>query len=100
MRVDFCEPAGKWAADNQGDLKYLELWPDGPDADEATWMGPVGHGSYCGDFEGSVEELQETITVHKQFLQHFPNSRFAAQARAELSASEAQLAEVVKSKRR
>src|SRR5262249_13380602 len=61
VRVDFCEPDGRWAADNQGDFKYLGLWPNGPEADEATWMGPVGHGSYCGDFEGSVEELQETI---------------------------------------
>src|SRR5437762_744319 len=29
-RVDFCEPGGNWAADNQGYFKYIELWPQGP----------------------------------------------------------------------
>jgi hypothetical protein len=100
VRVDFCEPDGRWSADNQGDFKYLGLWPDGPEADEATWMGPVGHGSYCGDFEGSVEELQETITLHKEFLKNFPDSPFATQAREELTASETQLATIQKPNRR
>lgn len=92
VRVEFCEPGGNWAADNQGYFKYLELWPDGPDADEATWMGPTGNGSFCGDSEGSVEELQEFISQRKSFLQRFPNSRFADQARKDISDATDQLA--------
>jgi len=68
VRVDFCEPGANWAADNQGYFKYLELWPRGPEADEATWMGPVGNGSFCGDSEGSAEELKEFIAQRKLFL--------------------------------
>jgi hypothetical protein len=98
VRVEFCEMAARWSADNQGYEKYLELWPDGPEADESTWMGPMGNGAYCGDFEGSVEELQQTITQHKAFLKHFPKSRFATQAKQELLASEAQLKEALKSR--
>ena len=97
VRVDFCEMGGNWAADNQGYLKYLELWPAGPEADEATWMGPMGNASFCGDFEGSVEELKETIALHNQFLERFPNSRFAAQAKEELTQSQEQLAQTLKS---
>src|SRR6185437_5155584 len=37
VRIAFCESGGNWAADNQGYFKYLELWPNGPEADEATW---------------------------------------------------------------
>jgi len=97
VRIDFCEMGGNWGADNQGYLKYLELWPNGPEADEATWMGPMGNGSFCGDFEGSIEELQETIALHKRFLRQFPNSRFASQAKQELSQSEEQLAKALRS---
>jgi hypothetical protein len=61
VRVDFCEPGGSWSADNQGYFKYLELWPNRPEADEATWMGPMGNASFCGDSEGSAEELKEFI---------------------------------------
>jgi hypothetical protein len=97
VRVDFCEMGDNCGADNQGYLKYLELWPNGPEADEATWMVPMGNGSFCGDFEGSIEELQETIALHKRFLTQFPNSRFVSQAKQELSQSEEQLAKALKS---
>jgi hypothetical protein len=97
VRIDYCEVSAKWSADNQGYLKYLELWPGGPDADESTWMGPMQNGAFCGDFEGSVEELQENIAQRKQFLKRFPNSRFAGQAKQELTDSEAQLVDALKS---
>jgi len=99
IRVDFCEPGGNWAADNQGYFKYLELWPLGPEADEATWMGPVGSASFCGDSEGSAEELKEFIAQRKQFLQKFPNSRFAAQAKQDIAEAQAQLEQALKSGR-
>lgn len=99
VRVDFCEPGGDWAADNQGYFKYLELWPQGPDADEATWMGPVGNASFCGDSEGSAEELNEFIAQRKQFLQNFPNSRFAAQAKQDITEAQTQLEQALKSGR-
>lgn len=99
VRVEFCEPGGNWAADNQGYFKYLELWPHGPEADEATWMGPVGTGSFCGDSEGSAEELKEYIAQRKQFLQNFPNSRLAAQAKQDITAAQTQLEQELNSGR-
>jgi len=99
VRINFCESSGNWAADNQGYFKYLELWPDGHDADEATWMGPIGNASFCGDSEGSAEELNEFIAQRKQFLQKFPESRFAAQAKQDVTDAQAQLQEALRSGR-
>jgi len=99
IRVDFCEPGGNWAADDQGYFKYLELWPLGPEADEATWMGPVGNASFCGDSEGSAEELKEFIAPRKQFLQKYPNSRFAGHAKQDIAEAQAQLEQALKSGR-
>jgi len=96
VRVVFCEPGGNWGADNQGYFKYLELWPRGPEADEATWMGPMGNASFCGDSESSAEELKEFIAQRKQFLQKFPNSRFAAQAKHDVAEAQAQLQEALR----
>ena len=98
-RIDFCEPGGNWGADNQGYLKYLDLWPNGPEADEATWMGPMGNASFCGDSEGSAEELKEFIAQRKQFLQKFLNSRFAAQSKQDIAVAQAQLEQALKSRR-
>jgi outer membrane protein assembly factor BamD (BamD/ComL family) len=46
---------------------------------------------FCGDSEGSAEELKEFIAQRKQFLQQFPNSRFAAQAKQDVTEAQAQL---------
>jgi hypothetical protein len=99
VRIDFCEPSGHWAADNQGYFKYLELWPNGPEADEASWMGPLGNASFCGDSEGSAEELREFIAQRKEFLQKFPNSRLAVQAKQDITTAQGQLQEALKSGR-
>jgi hypothetical protein len=99
VRVAFCEPSGNWAGDNQGYFKYLELRPLGPEADEATWMGPMGNASFCGDSEGSAEELKHFIAQRKQFLKEFPNSRFTAQARHDIMEAQRQLEEALKSGR-
>jgi hypothetical protein len=34
-------------------------------------MRPLGNASYCGDSEGSAEELKDFIAKRKQFLQSF-----------------------------
>ncbi|HZR27474.1 MAG TPA: outer membrane protein assembly factor BamD [Terriglobales bacterium] len=96
VRVEFCEIGDDWGANNEGYLKYLELWPDGPDADEATWMGPVGNQSFCGDFEGSVEELQEIIQKNQSFIAQFPKSRFTPEAKERLADAQKMLAEQMK----
>lgn len=93
VRVDFCEIGADWGANAEGYFKYLELWPDGPDADEATWMGPAGNQSFCGDFEGSVEELQEIIQQNQHFIAQFPNSRFTPEAKQRLTDAQKMLAE-------
>jgi hypothetical protein len=99
VSVEYCEPGGNWSADNQGYLKYLELWPQGPEADEATWMGPMGNGSFCGDSEGSADELKEFIAQREQFLQKFPKSHFAAQAKQDITDAQPQLEQALKSGR-
>lgn len=96
VRIDYCEPGGNWAADNQGYIKYLELWPNGPEADEATWMGPMGNASFCGDSEGSAEELRQFIAQRQQFLEKFPSSKFAAQAKQDVMDAQTQLQEALK----
>jgi hypothetical protein len=91
VRIYFCEPDGAWAASNEGYFKYLELWPTGPAADVASWMGPAGNQSGCGDFEGSPDELRDLVTKNRSFLAHFPHSRFAAEAKRRLVYAESAL---------
>ncbi len=99
VRVDFCEIGDDWGANNEGYLKYLELWPDGPDADEATWMGPMRNQSFCGDFEGSVEELQEIVQLNQQFITQFPNSRFTPEAKERLADAQKMLVQLQQSQK-
>jgi uncharacterized protein YecE (DUF72 family) len=100
VRIYFCEPDGAWAASNEGYFKYLELWPTGPDADEAAWMGPAGNQSGCGDFEGSPEELQDLVTKNRSFLSQFPHSRFAVEAKKRLAYAEEALSSSSKSQQK
>jgi hypothetical protein len=97
VKVDFCEIGDDWGAGNEGYLKYLELWPKGPEADEATWMGPMGNQSFCGDFEGSAEELQEIISQNQRFIAQFPGSRHTTEANERLADAQKMLAELQKS---
>jgi hypothetical protein len=97
VKVDFCEIGDDWGASNEGYLKYLELWPKGPEADEATWMGPLGNQSFCGDFEGSAEELQEIISRNQRFIAQFPGSRHTTEAKERLADAQKMLAELQKS---
>jgi outer membrane protein assembly factor BamD (BamD/ComL family) len=61
--------------------------------------GPVGNASFCGDSEGSAEELKKFISQRKQFLQQFPSSRFAAQAKQAIAEAQTPLEQVLKSGR-
>ena len=83
VTVTWCEPSGSWAAGRQGYEKYLELWPRGPQADEAWWRGRVE--SSCGDSEGTTEEYRHDIATYSAFLKQFPKSRHAAEAREALN---------------
>ena len=62
-------------------------------------MGPIGNASFCGDSEVSAEELKEFIARRKQFLQKFPNSRFAKQAKQDVTEAQAQLQQALRSDR-
>ena len=97
VRIFFCEPGAEWAASNEGFFKYLELWPSGPDAEEAAWMGPAGNQAGCGDFEGTPDELEDIIRKNQDFLDHFPNSRFASEATKRLTQARKMLHDTNKS---
>ena len=56
-------------------------------------MGPVGNQSFCGDFEGSIEELQEIIQHNQHFISQFPNSRFTPEAKKRLADAKKMIAE-------
>jgi hypothetical protein len=79
ITIDWCEPSGSWSAKAEGYEKYLTLWPRGPEADEAWWKGRVE--SWCGDGEGTPEEIEYDIRTYSAFLKQFPNSKHAPQAR-------------------
>jgi len=81
--VEWCEPGGSWSARNDGYEKYLALWPDGPEADEAWWKGRVE--GWCGDYEGTVEEDTDMIATYAAFLKAFPNGRHAPEARKRMN---------------
>jgi len=81
IQIQDCEPAGAWVARPTGYMKYLELWPDGPSADQAWWKI---HMEGCGDFEGSAEEYEEAIHRYEEFLNLFPHSSYAKQAKEQL----------------
>lgn len=90
VTVDWCEPGADWVAGTQGYEKYLEILPDGPQADDAWWMARLRNGPRCGDFEGSAEEYQELIRQYLDFLTRFPNSSRAPEARRRLEEAQAE----------
>lgn len=80
VTVEWCEPGGEWSTRTQGYEKYLQLWPNGPQADEAWWMGRVPNGPRCGDYEGTPEEDAELDRQYSEFLKRFPTSMHALEA--------------------
>jgi len=90
--VSFCEIGQGWTANPAGYEKYLQLWPDGPNADEAFWKSKV-EASGCGDFEGSVEEYEEGIRLYRDFIERFPSSSYVQQAKSQVEIYEKGLLE-------
>jgi hypothetical protein len=84
VTVDWCEPGADWSAHIEGYEKYLQLLPNGPQADDAWWMGRMDHGPRCGDGEGTPEEDEPEIKKFSDFLARFPNSLHAPEARQQL----------------
>jgi len=92
MSIAYCEIGTDFAASFAGYHNYLQLWPNGPNADEAYWKSKV-EANGCGDFEGTVEEYQQGIAMYSEFLKRYPSSSYAAQARSQLEAYQAGLRE-------
>jgi TolA-binding protein len=84
VSLDLCEMSRVWDAGTQGYEKYLQLFPGGPQADEAWWKGRLSNGPRCGDFEGSPEEYRDLIEAYSEFVKRFPNSEFVPRARQRL----------------
>jgi len=55
--------------------------------------------SFCGDFEGSVEELQEIVQLNQQFITQFPNSRFTPEAKERLADAHKMLVQLQQSQK-
>jgi hypothetical protein len=92
ISVNYCEIGTDWAADSTGYENYLNLWPDGSNADEAFWKSKV-ESNGCGDFEGTIEEYQHGVEMYSAFIKRYPSSSYVAQAKSQLSAYEAGLHE-------
>jgi len=91
--VNYCEIGTDWAADSAGYVNYLNLWPDGPNADEAFWKSKV-EANACGDFEGTAEEYEQGIKMYGDFIKRFPASSFTARAKSQLEGYQAGLHEL------
>jgi hypothetical protein len=87
VTVNWCEPGAHWFALGEGYEQYLQILPDGSEADDAWWMRRFRG---CGDSEGSKEEYAEEIQWYSEFLKRFPNSSSHA-AEARLRLQDAQL---------
>jgi len=90
IAVNYCEIGTDWAADSTGYQNYLNLWPDGSNADEAFWKSKV-ESSGCGDFEGTIEEYQHGVEMYSDFIKRYPSSSYIERAKSQLSAYEAGL---------
>lgn len=81
----WCEFDADWTARPEGYLRYLSLWPDGPDAEEAWWRGKLGHRfNNCYDAAGTEEETATFVHDYKEFLQRFPHGKHERDAREAL----------------
>ncbi len=90
----WCSYDGDWTAGPEGYLKYLSLWPDGPDAEEAWWRGNLGHRlNFCYDGAGTEEEIAWFVHIYAEFLKHFPRGKHEREARQMLKKFRADLDE-------
>lgn len=90
--IIWCEVNGDWTARPDGYLAYLDVWPDGPFAEEAWWRGKLGHRlTGCFDAEGTEEETADFVADYTEFLQHFPHGQHEKEARGLLKEFQAEL---------
>jgi len=66
------EPDGVLAS-TEGYEKYLEYWPDGPNADEAEFESTLDR-RYGWTFPSTVEEEKVHVTELKAFLKKYPTT--------------------------
>jgi hypothetical protein len=92
ISVNYCEIGTDWAADSTGYENYLNLWPDGPNTDEAFWKSKV-ESNGCGDCEGTIEEYQHGVEMYSAFIKRYPSSSLIERAKSQLNAYEAGLRE-------
>jgi len=100
ISVGTCAQEPPWDVGVEGYNKYLKLWSNGPDADQAWWWARVQHSDYCeGEFEGTEEEYVETSETMKAFLEKFPKSRFAPEAEKTMKEAMDELRSILKSRK-
>src|SRR5262249_7521361 len=92
ISIAYCEIGTDFAASFAGYDNYLQLWSDGPNADEAYWKSKTEPNA-CGDFEGTNEEYQEGTARYSEFIKRFPSSTLIARAKSQLEAYQAGLRE-------
>ena len=90
INIQYCEIGNLWEAQRSGYQRYLTLLPTGPVADEAWWKINV---EGCGDFEPSEETLKANIAMFQDFLNRFPNSPHADEAKRQIAANQESLQE-------
>ncbi|MBV8517389.1 MAG: hypothetical protein JO197_08305 [Acidobacteria bacterium] len=73
----YCESDAAYAPGDIGWEKYLELWPAGPDADDAWWYVHVA--PPCCD-ECGPETDADARALYGDFLARFPKSRHRDEA--------------------
>jgi outer membrane protein assembly factor BamD (BamD/ComL family) len=89
-----------WDVGVEGYNKYLRLWSNGPDADQAWWWARVQYTDACeAEFEGTEEEYVATSETMKAFLEKFPKSRFAPEAEKTMKEAMDELRSILKSRK-
>jgi hypothetical protein len=81
ISIGYCEPGESWMRTNDGYAKYLELWPDGPDAGEAYYYvhidPPCCDECSVGEhdlYEIPVSGLKKLVEEHNWYIERFPKS--------------------------
>jgi hypothetical protein len=85
VNVHYCEQDGEMAAAAGGYRMYLELWPNGPDADEAAFWAIEGNGPRCAHLQGDEETYARLRKAYQDFVEQFPKSARASDARKVLA---------------
>lgn len=100
ISVGTCAHEPPWDVGVEGYNKYLRLWSNGPDADQAWWWARVHYTDSCeAEFEGTEEEYVAASETMKAFLEKFPKSRFAPEAEKTMKEAMDELRSILKSRK-